>query len=213
MDDNGRNRPGALFVVMLLLIMAGTVWVSSYQTFKAWSKPDQTKEEYQRSLVMQQEKTKALTEQNKADMKALTGLLIRDARTELIKKDYDKALKIVNDVLQADPENAGAYLVRGIAYYLKGKWTDALTDLSKVISLDPNNAEAFVYRGLVRYRQNDHEAAGNDFTRALTLNSQYGIAHYYRGMIREQAGQEALAQEDFKKAYELKVPQAGEKIK
>ena len=51
MDNrDNRNGPGLLFILLLLAVMLGTVWLSIHQTFAAWQKPPPTKEDYLRSL-------------------------------------------------------------------------------------------------------------------------------------------------------------------
>ena len=208
-----RRRPGLVFACVLLVVMLGTVWLSSHQTIAAWQKPPMTKEEYERKMKAQMEQLKAMNEQAQTDTKAVAALVVKDARAALVKKDYPQAISLADSVLAVDADNSGAYLARGIAYYQTGKLNEALQDLSKAAALAPRNAEALVYRGLVKNKQGQPQAAIDDFSNAITLNGQYGAAYYYRAMLREQTGQAALAQEDFKKACELKIQQACDKVK
>ena len=212
-EDNSQSRPGLIFIIVCILALAGTVWLSSHQTFAAWQKPPQTKEEYERKMKAQIEELKARNEQAKADTKAVAALLVKDARAALVKKDYPQAISLADKVLAADADNSGAYLARGIAYYQTGKLNEALQDLSKAAALAPRSAEALTYRGLVKNKQGQPQAAIDDFTEAISRNSQYGSAYYYRAMLREHTGQAALAQDDFKKACELKIQQACDKVK
>ena len=213
MDNrDNRNGPGLLFILLLFAVMLGTVWLSSHQTFAAWQKPPPTKEDYLRSLKAKQEEMKTMTEKTKAGTKAIAASLVRDARAALLNKDFSKAISLTNDVLAVDAEYGGAYLVRGIAYYMISMIDESLQDLSRAIALEPHNAEAFFYRGLVKIRQGQPTEAFADLNQAIQMKSEYGAAYYYRGMLRQQAGQTALAQEDFRRACELKVPQACDKV-
>ena len=213
-QQNEQQRgPGLVFAIVLVMVMLGTVWLSSHQTIAAWQKPPMTKEEYERKMQAQMEQLKAMNEQAKADTKSVAALLVKDARAALVKKDYPQAISLADKVLAADADNSGAYLARGIAYYQTGKLNEALQDLSKAAALAPRSAEALTYRGLVKNKQGQPQAAIDDFTEAIRRNSQYGSAYYYRAMLREHTGQAALAQDDFKKACELKIQQACDKVK
>ena len=212
-QNDQQRRPGLVFAVVLVMVMLGTVWLSSHQTIAAWQKPPMTKEEYERKMQAQMEQLKAMNEQAKADTKSVAALLVKDARAALVKKDYPQAISLADKVLTADADNSGAYLARGIAYYQTGKLNEALQDLSKAAALAPRSAEALTYRGLVKNKQGQPQAAIDDFTEAIRRNSQYGSAYYYRAMLREHTGQAALAQDDFKKACELKIQQACDKVK
>ena len=212
-QNDQQRRPGLVFAVVLVMVMLGTVWLSSHQTIAAWQKPPQTKEEYERKMQAQMEQLKAMNEQAEAETKSVAALLVKDARAALVKKDYPQAISLADKVLAADADNSGAYLARGIAYYQTGKLNEALQDLSKAAALAPRSAEALTYRGLVKNKQGQPQAAIDDFTEAISRNSQYGSAYYYRAMLREHTGQAALAQDDFKKACELKIQQACDKVK
>jgi len=203
-------------VVCLLCVTAGTVWISSNQTFEAMQnakKAPPSAEEYRQQLLNRQAELNAMTEQAQKSTRAIAAVLVKDARQAIVKKDYPQAINLTSEIIQVDPANAGAYHVRGIAYYLTGKTDDALADLSKAISLEPRNTEAFLYRGLAHSKQNNHGAAVEDFSQGIKINAQYGAAYYYRGLARQQLGQSELAQADFRKALDLGVKQASDKVK
>ena len=42
-QNDQQRRPGLVFAVVLVMVMLGTVWLSSHQTIAAWQKPPQTK--------------------------------------------------------------------------------------------------------------------------------------------------------------------------
>ena len=211
-DQAGGKRPGIAFIVFLLAVMAGTVWVSSASSIEEMRKPPLTMEEYKQKVKQQQDELKKITEQTKAGMKETAAILVKDARQAIIVKDFDKAFRLTDEVIKIDPENSGAYLVRGIAWYTSGKPAEAQSDLSVAIKLNPRSAEAFLYRGLVQMRQKKLDEGLADLNEAIKINPRYGAAYYYRAAYWEQTGKKDQAQVDYKKACELGVKQACDKV-
>lgn len=86
---------------------------------------------------------------------------IEQARA-MIKKDYDKAIKL-------NPNNAQAYYMRGYRKYQRGDDEGALADFDKAISLNPNYAMAYYNRGIVKYRLERYSSAIDDWQKAIKL--------------------------------------------
>lgn len=216
MDEETPKKPGLRFWLFLLGLTAATVGISSYGTYEAWQKaaqPPPSPEEYRQRLQSRLEELQALQEQAKQSTQVVAAALLKDARQALVKGDHAQAIRLANEVLQADAKHGGAYLVRGMAQYRSGHTPEALADLEKAIALEPGQAEAFVYRGLVKNRQKQQTEALADFSQAIRLNPKYGAAYYYRAELRQQGGQPELAQEDYRQACELGIKQSCEKIK
>ena len=58
------------------------------------------------------------------------------------KKQYDAALKDINEALKTDP-NANKYYYRGITYENKGQYLSAIGDFDQAIKLDPSNPRPY----------------------------------------------------------------------
>src|SRR5450755_2574949 len=54
-----------------------------------------------------------------------------------------EAIASFERAIRVNPNNANAYLYRGIAYRSRGEYEQALSDFDRAIELDPNNAEAY----------------------------------------------------------------------
>jgi len=86
------------------------------------------------------------------------------------KGDYDRAIADYTQTIRLQPDNSGAYSIRGWVYYLKGDWERAITDANEAIRLDPINRYAYNTRGNAYYLKKDYDRAVADFETALRLD-------------------------------------------
>jgi tetratricopeptide (TPR) repeat protein len=80
------------------------------------------------------------------------------------KNDRDAALHAFDEAIGLDPDDAGAYVGRGIAYGKKGKWDREIEDLDKAIGLDPKFAVAYANRGVAYETKGELDRAIEDYT-------------------------------------------------
>jgi tetratricopeptide (TPR) repeat protein len=73
--------------------------------------------------------------------------------TEEQKAGYNKAIADYSQAISLDPNLAGAYKVRGVAYINIGDYDRAIADCNQAIRLDPNNAAAYINRGIVYHKK------------------------------------------------------------
>lgn len=142
---------------------------------------------------------KKSTDQNMSDLqKDLETSLLTSAAAGNLTGNTDKAIRDANVVIEANPENAGAYLVRGIAYYNSKNYESALRDFNRVLEINPNHKLAYTNRGIVYYVQGKYDVAIADFNKALSITSDYGPeydANTYMGR-----GTAYYAKKDYNKA-------------
>jgi tetratricopeptide (TPR) repeat protein len=80
--------------------------------------------------------------------------------------DYDAAISLYSEVIQANPKAELAYNGRALAYRYKKEFAKALADFDQAIRLKP--LFMFYYnRGVTRYEVGDDKSAIADLTRAL----------------------------------------------
>jgi tetratricopeptide (TPR) repeat protein len=77
-------------------------------------------------------------------------------------KYYQQQIARANRQLQKNPQDASAYLKRGIGYYGLREYSVALKDVDRVISLDPNNYDAYQIRSRIRQLMGDASGAKTD---------------------------------------------------
>lgn len=81
--------------------------------------------------------------------------------------DYDKAIRL-------NPDDAEAYLNRGMAKEKLGQYTSALKDFASAIRIKPDYADAYYSRGKVKIMLGDTQSARRYFQAALKFAKQAG---------------------------------------
>ena len=74
--------------------------------------------------------------------------------------DYDRAI-------QLNPNNANAYVNRGVAKYALGRKKEALADYNRAIKLDSNHTFAYFGRGVAKCALGRNQEAIADYDRAI----------------------------------------------
>jgi tetratricopeptide (TPR) repeat protein len=129
----------------------------------------------------------------------------------------EKAIKILEDVVQADPTFAPAHaeLARAIStranYWTPEAEKAALYERAKILTekslaLEPDLAEGHFMRGVVIWTHADrfpHEQAIASLKRAIALDPTLDEAHQQLGVIYSHIGLLERSEEEFKKALEI----------
>jgi tetratricopeptide (TPR) repeat protein len=140
-------------------------------------------------------------EQGRERHKAAEALAARYGRkAEQVQKLYREALAQFAAAIQASPENAKAYALRGRTFLRMGRHAEAEADLSRALEIDPQLAEAFATRGRVRFEKGRVPQAIADFDQALALDGANVFALNNRGIARLAENEVDLAEEDFREA-------------
>lgn len=118
---------------------------------------------------------------------------------------YDVSeLEGVEKAIRANPNDAGAYLHRGlIRSHSQEDFEGAIADFSRAIELDPDRAETYNYRGTSYFWLKQFQKALADYNRALDLDPKMTLTYYNRGYVRIELGDEAGAIEDFRQGAAL----------
>jgi tetratricopeptide (TPR) repeat protein len=97
-----------------------------------------------------------------------------------------KAIVKYTKIIESNPKNIKAYLLRAKAKYNLKDYSGAIADYDKAIELDPQNPKAFYDRGGI-YSLKGHRyypKAIKDYDRAIALKPKYREAYYRRGLIK-----------------------------
>ena len=122
--------------------------------------------------------------------------LYREAMSEFVAKQYDRAIELFSESLSADPEHILAYTSRGAAFLQRDLPENAVADFDRAIELDDQYAKAYHLRGLAKEGLGDTEAAMKDLDRAIELDPEYGAAYYSRANLFTRLGDNDRATED-----------------
>ena len=132
---------------------------------------------------------------------------VNEAEGHVPREDNQRAIELLNEAIQLDPDNALAYFNRGNIYANLGQYQRAIEDLDRAIQLEPDNALYYLDRGLAYADLGQDQQAIQDYNEAIRLEPT--ALHYnIRAFVYSRLGEHQRAIEDFDKAIQL-VPDNG----
>ena len=96
---------------------------------------------------------------------------------------YDKAVEGFNEVLCREPDDAGALVLRGSVYGLKGDYSKAVEDFTEVLRLDPSNAKAYLDRSSAYAMMERYEQAITDMDEWIRRNPKDPEGYFLRALL------------------------------
>ena len=117
--------------------------------------------------------------------------------------DLDGAIKLLDEAIKLNANNALAYFARGTVYVGQKNFDAALKDFDAAIKLNPNDADTYNNRGNVYVGQKNFDTALKDFDAAVRLNPNDAGILYNRGNVYMDKDDFNAAIRDFTKAIEL----------
>lgn len=135
------------------------------------------------------------------------------AKQAMNNKQWDKAVKLFDKAIKADPNNVDVLMGRSLANLQAGNGDKALEDANAAVEKSqknekgkkgPKSALAYAQRGLVQKVLGKSGDAEKDFTQAVTLNPKYAWAFAQRADIYSRQKDQEKALADIKKALEAK---------
>ncbi len=99
-----------------------------------------------------------------------SDLLLQQAMKAMAVKRYDKALDILDAVIDSTPNFSEAINKRATIYYLVGRLDQSLADIDKVLDQEPRHFGALAGLGMIRRDRGDQRGALEAFRQALAIN-------------------------------------------
>lgn len=131
------------------------------------------------------------------------------AFASVLSNNHRAAINLFTKAIQANPNDAEMYDLRGDAYKANGDNQKALADYSKAISINPNYAAAYTSRATVRWiDKSDAQGALTDLNKALNLDPSQDKAYFFRAIIRIQQQDKQAALADINNAIKYVVNDA-----
>ena len=129
--------------------------------------------------------------------------LYQQGNTAQSRGNFTEAESIFRQIINIDPNDAGAYNNLGNALYDQGKLEEAISSYAKAIELNPNFVNALVGLGNALDDQGNSEEAIANYQKAIELDPNYAVAYYNLGVAleRQRKLEEAIA--NYQKAIEL----------
>ena len=114
---------------------------------------------------------------------------------QILRKDPQRYLQIVNEWIRQDPRNSHAYYDRHLAWMKLGEPRSAIEDLNKTVELRPDQS-VFEARGNVYRHVGEYERALQDYKHADALDPavyEEGLTLLYQADCHARLGDEAGA--------------------
>lgn len=109
----------------------------------------------------------------------------------------NKAIDHCNAVLNLDPKNKDAFLIRSRVYVKMLEYPKAIDDISKVVFNSPDDPAVYIIRGTYYQEFTQFQNSLNDFTKAIMLDPKNSEAIYKRAYSYEQIGDFKAAIKDY----------------
>jgi tetratricopeptide (TPR) repeat protein len=125
------------------------------------------------------------------------------AGEQLGKGNPDQAIKIFEELLAVDPNNAEAYNQIGYYYGYRGDYERAIDYLMKYQFISPDNANPFDSLGENQAYSGRYNEAIANLNRALAIKPDFAPAYQHLGVAYEGMGDYVKAVQSYEKAAEL----------
>ena len=125
------------------------------------------------------------------------------AGEQLGKGNPDQAIKIFEELLAVDPNNAEAYNQIGYYYGFRGDYEKAIDNLKRYQFISPDNANPFDSLGENQAYSGRYNEAIENLNRALAIKADFAPAYWHLGVTYEGMGEYAKAVQSYEKAADL----------
>lgn len=130
-------------------------------------------------------------------------LLVRKANKLAAQQKLDESIEVLEQVLDRDPENVGAWDVLGFVRYFKGDVEGATECCRKSLLIKPDGAYAHKGLGICLAEQGELDEGVAALEKAIELRPGWGDPHHDLGVVLFKAGYTEKAIPHFEKAAEL----------
>ncbi len=87
----------------------------------------------------------------------------------LQRREFERAISLLNKCLETNPNYAAAYETRGVLYSRREEYDQAISDFSKALEIDPRSAGAYFNRSRAFYFEKEYDQAWQDIRKAQNL--------------------------------------------
>ncbi|MDT7540259.1 MAG: hypothetical protein QOE33_163 [Acidobacteriota bacterium] len=115
----------------------------------------------------------------------------------------DEATRLVEEVLQRDPNNIEGHILKGTILFANGDRQGALAELNHAVELNPRRVESQLGLALYYRQIGDNAKADEIYQHALSIDDTSSVAHleYARFLVQQNHADKAEAQ--FRRAVEV----------
>ena len=119
-------------------------------------------------------------------------------------KEYDKAKKVCEDILDIQPDDLNATNLLAILNFQNKDFVQSIKFFEKAIKINPNISETYNNLGNVYYEFKQFNLAIDNYNKAIKLNPNFVLSYYNRAKALQEINQKQEAISDYNKAISLK---------
>ncbi|XP_046374157.2 protein SGT1 homolog [Haliotis rufescens] len=97
--------------------------------------------------------------------------LFSKANEEFVSENYQRAIELYSEAIQAEDDRDDFYVNRAQAYLKLEKYTEAYNDCSKACTIKPKNVKAHLRKGIALFHLKDYKNAIDAFREGQSLDS------------------------------------------
>ena len=131
-----------------------------------------------------------------------TFYLINRAGVEAGSGHCDRAVPVLNDVIEKAPNVIAVHTMLGRCYFLLEKYDESLRAFRGLQALSPENSDASFYIAASQFKLDDLTSAEAGFEHIVALEPKRAYAHKYLGFIYQAQGKPEMAVAEFEKVIE-----------
>ncbi|MDY6823878.1 MAG: tetratricopeptide repeat protein [Thermodesulfobacteriota bacterium] len=121
----------------------------------------------------------------------------------IYQEDYPKALGLVNQILDDQPDNVDAMVMRGGIYHRMGENDKAAAAYEQVIAKDPSLEKIYLILGSIYMETNAPRRAANVYKKITTRFPDLWDGYFFLAKAHKEMGNFSAAEENFQKCLEL----------
>jgi len=125
-------------------------------------------------------------------------------KTEPKAMTSEQEIKMLDDLIQNDSNNADALYNRAWLYASRNDFEKAVGDYTKAIQINKGQADIYYNRGLLYVKMKKYDPAVKDFDETIKLNPRDADAYCNRGGVNNQLGKTDLAIRDYTEALKIR---------
>ena len=136
-----------------------------------------------------------------------SSAMLKQAEIQLVLRNYDKSMVLVNDALRKDQHAAHGYFLKGWIHMEVGDTTLALSSFRTAVEQDAQDYSAYIMLGKISAARHD-PLAEQYYSTAISLRPRSVEAWYNKAMFYQENGKDSLALECYDTIKELQPSNA-----
>lgn len=131
-----------------------------------------------------------------------TAAILKQAEIQLVLRNYQRSLNLVNDALKKDQHAAHGYFLKGWIHMETGDTTMALSSFRTAVEQDNQDYSAYIMLGKISAARHD-PLAEQYYATAISLRPRSVEAWYNKGMYYQENGKDSLALDCYRQIKEI----------